>query len=136
MSQIPEFGDNLYDENVFIERLSVANNLILVAKTTSQTVGFKVGYQRFNDGSFYSWMGGVIPEFRELRIAKKLADAQEKWAKEHGYNAITFKTRNRLKPMLIFALKNGFDIIDVIPQDKICNHRIILKKLLSESIEH
>ncbi len=131
MSQIPEFGDNLYDESVFIERLSVAESLILVAKTNTRIVGFKSGYKRFNDGSFYSWMGGVLPEFRKLRIAKKLADAQEKWAKEHGYNAITFKTRNRLKPMLIFALKNGFDIIDVIPQDKDCNHRIILKKLLN-----
>ena len=133
MSQIPEFGDNQYDEAVFKNRLSGTENLILIAEISGQIVGFKVGYKRDEDGSFYSWTGGVIPEFRKQRIAKKLADAQEKWAKENQYSAITFKTRNYLKPMLIFALKNGFDIIDVIPKENISNHRIILRKELGRS---
>lgn len=132
MGNIPEFGDNQYDEVVFTNRLSEKKKLILIAVANNRTVGFKVGYKRDDDESFYSWMGGVLPEFRRLRIAKKLADAQEEWAKKQGYTAITFKTRNYLKPMLIFALKNGFNIIDVIPKEKISNHRIILKKLLNE----
>ena len=135
MSQIPEFGDNQYDEAVFKNRLSGTENLILIAVVGNHTVGFKVGYKRDEDGSFYSWMGGVIPEFRKLKIAKKLADTQEEWAKKQGYTAITFKTRNYLKQMLIFALKNGFNIIDVIPKEKITDHRIILKKLLNEKMD-
>lgn len=132
MGNIPEFGDKRYDEADFVNRLSGVQNLILIAVAKNCTVGFKVGYKRDDDGSFYSWMGGVLPEFRRLRIAKKLADAQEEWAKKQGYTAITFKTRNYLKPMLTFALKNGFNIIDVIAKEKITNHRIILKKLLNE----
>lgn len=133
MSHIPEFGDNQYDEAVFRNRLSGTEYLILIALRDNHNVGFKVGYRRGEDGSFYSWMGGVIPEFRKLGIAKKLADTQEEWAKKRSYTSITFKTRNYLKPMLIFALKNGFNIIDVIPKEKITNHRIILRKQLYES---
>lgn len=133
MSQIPEFSDNQYDEPVFINRLSGAESLILIAVKNNCKVGFKAGYNRDEDGSFYSWMGGVIPEFRKLQVAKKLANAQERWAVKRGYSAITFKTRNYLKPMLIFALKNGFDIIDVIPKEKTSNHRIILRKELDKT---
>lgn len=133
MSHIPEFGDNQYDEAVFRNRLLGTEHLILLAVRNNRNVGFKVGYRRDEDGSFYSWMGGVIPEFRKLGIAKKLADTQEEWAKKRSYTSITFKTRNYLKPMLIFALKNGFNIIDVIPKEKITNHRIILRKELNES---
>lgn len=136
MSQIPEFGDNQYDEAVFVNRLSRTEILILIAEIDNRKVGFKAGYKRDTDGSFYSWMGGVNPEFRKLQIAKKLADAQEEWIIKRGYSAITFKTRNYLKPMLIFALKNGFNIIDVIPKDKISNHRIILRKELGKSEQH
>ncbi len=132
MSHIPEFGDNQYDEAVFTNRLSGTESLILIAVKENHKIGFKAGYKRHEGGSFYSWMGGVIPEFRKLRIAKKLADTQEDWAKKRGYTSITCKTRNYLKPMLIFALKNGFNIIDVIPQEKITNNLIILKKLLSD----
>lgn len=133
MSLIPEFEDNQYDNAVFIKRLSGIESLILVAVTNNRNVGFKVGYKRHQDGSLYSWMGGVVPEFRKLGIAKKLADYQEKWAIKRGYTAIIFKTRNYLKPMLIFALKNGFNVIDVIPKEKITNHRIILRKELGKS---
>jgi predicted GNAT superfamily acetyltransferase len=130
--QIPEFSDNQYDEAEYNKRLSKANHLILIAKIDKRAVGFKVGYEKEQDGSFYSWMGGIVPDYRKQKVAQKLAFSQEEWVKNKGYTAITFKTRNYLKPMLIFALKNGFNIIDVIPKDKISNHRIILKKLLNE----
>ena len=132
MAQIPEFDDNQYTESEFTKRLNDVDSLILIAIASDKVVGFKVGYKRDEDGSFYSWMGGVVPKFRKQKIAKKLAAAQEKWAEGRGYSAIIFKTRNYLKPMLIFALQNGFNIIDVIPKEKISNHRIILRKELGK----
>jgi GNAT superfamily N-acetyltransferase len=61
-------------------------------------------------GNFYFWPGGVLPEYRRLGIASTLAQEQEDWAKQQGYSPVFFKTRNRRKAMLIFALKNGFDM--------------------------
>jgi GNAT superfamily N-acetyltransferase len=92
-------------------------------------VGFKVGYQREIDGSFYSWMGGVLPDFRRRHVARLLAEAQEKWAAGHGYRRITCKTRNRHKAMLLFALKNGFRITAVEPQPDPDENRIWLEKV-------
>lgn len=131
-SEIPEFSDNQYGEEVYAERLNNKPHLILVASLGEKPVGFKAGYERDPDGSFYSWMGGVIPEFRGLKIARRLAEEQELWAKKQGYSSIMFKTRNYLKSMLIFALKNGFNIIDVLKKEQEENHRIILKKILKK----
>lgn len=128
--QIPEFYDGIYDEKVYETRLFNTKSLILVALDRNTPVGFKLGYQRDNDGSFYSWMGGVLPGYRQLHIAQQLADAQEVWVKQEGYDAIVLKTRNRFKAMLIFAIKNGFCIEGVEQKEIIEDYRITLRKKL------
>jgi len=65
-----------------------------------------------------------------MGIAQALADAQETWAKEQGYSTITFKTRNSHKAMLLFALKNGFNIIGFEAKETIAENRILLQKPL------
>ena len=124
---IPEFIDP-HGAEVYEERILAVPHLILVAEYEGKLVGFKVGYER--DGEFYSWMGGVLSDYRRLGIAQKLANQQEKWAKEQGYTTILFKTRNHHKGMLIFALKNGFNIIGFKESDTIETSRILLKKKL------
>ncbi len=104
---IPELS-NPHDVQEYHSRMRGRDSLILVAYVGEEPAGFKVGYDKFNDGSFYSWMGGVIPKFRNHHIAKKLADRQEAWALSRGYRSIRFKTRNKHKAMLMFALSNGF----------------------------
>ena len=125
--QVPELT-NPYGEAVYREKLAGKPHLILVACEGLFPVGFKVGYQRESDGSFYSWMGGVLPDFRRRHAAGQLAEAQEKWAAEHGYRRVTCKTRNRHKAMLLFALKNGFRITAVEPQPDPDENRIWLEK--------
>lgn len=125
--QIPEF-DGPPPEEEYRRRLTGVPHLILVAYFGKQAIGFKVGYQR--DGYFYSWMGGVLPNFRRLRIAEKLARKQETWARAQGYDSITFKTRNQHKAMLIFALKNGFNIIGFREKESVETNRILLRKSL------
>ena len=125
--KIPEFI-NPRGANEYYRRLDGVPHLILVALINEKPGGFKVGYER--DGYFYSWMGGVLPEFRKLGIAKKLADRQEAWATEQGYSSVTFKTRNQHKGMLIFALKNGFDIIGFKERESVEVNRILLRKKL------
>lgn len=124
---IPEFRDPPGIER-YKERLVSVPHLILIAKVGEEIAGFKVGYQR--EDYFYSWMGGILPTYRQMGIAKMLADAQEDWAKQQGYDSITFKTRNQHKGMLIFALKNGFDIIGFKEKEDIATNRILLRKVL------
>lgn len=100
---IPEF-DNPHEASEYIKRLADKKYLILIAYDTDKPVGFKVGYEKYPDGSFYSWMGAVLPAYRRHQVAKKLAEVQETWAKENGYSKIQFKTRNRHTAMLLFAL--------------------------------
>lgn len=125
--QIPELTDPPGEE-IYQARLSGVRHLILVAEVDGVVAGFKAGYER--DGVFYSWMGGVKPAFRFSGLAKKLAMRQEEWAREHHYNSIVFKTRNHHKGMLIFALKNGFDIIGFQEKPFVSDHRVMLRKVL------
>jgi ribosomal protein S18 acetylase RimI-like enzyme len=127
--QVPELTDP-YGEAVYREKLAGKPHLILVACEGLFPVGFKVGYQREADGSFYSWMGGVLPDFRRRHVARLLAEAQEKWAVAQGYRRITCKTRNRHKAMLLFTLKNGFRITAVETQPDPDENRIWLEKVL------
>ncbi len=125
--KIPEFH-NPHELVTYQERLKNVPSITLVAYVDGVPAGFKVGYER--DGYFYSWMGAILPAYRRLGIARQLAEQQEAWAKEKGYPHVTFKTRNRLKPMLLFALSRGFDIIEIQPKATIAEYRIILRKKL------
>lgn len=125
--QIPELV-NPYGEAEYCARLSEVAHLILLAFVDNQPVGFKVGYERA--GGFYSWMGGVLPAYRRLGIAQALGDKQAQWAQQKGYPHLTFKTRNTHKAMLLFALKNGFDIIGFSERETVAENRILLRKKL------
>lgn len=126
---IPELIDP-YRAAVYHQRVDGKISLSLVAYVDDNAAGFKVGYDKLGDGSFYSWMGGVVPAYRRNGIAKALAQAQEDWAAAQGFESIVLKTRNRHKAMPIFALSHGFSIIGVEPRDATDEHRIILKKML------
>lgn len=125
--KLPEF-QNPYAASFYHQRLEEVPHLILVKQLNNQDVAFKVGYEREQDGSFYSWMGGVLPQARRNGIALALAQAQESWAKAQGYQCIKFKTLNRHKKMLYFALGRGFDIIGVDAFPERGENRIWLQK--------
>lgn len=133
--QIPEF-QNPYEAEVYETKLANVPHLILVAYDDGKPVGFKVGYER-EKGSFYSWMGAVLPSHRRKGVAQRLAEVQENWAREKGYPFITFKTRNYLKAMLTFGINNGFNIFKIEERETIGQYRIWLRKqLFNESKIH
>ena len=86
--------------------------LVLIAEIDNQSVGFKIGYDRFNNGSFYSWMGGVLPKFRRMGVAYSLANFQEKWAAKNEFSSILLKTRQKHDGMIAFSLNRGFIITE------------------------
>ena len=108
-ANVPEFDDP-YEIPEYSKRLYSTTHLILTAYDDHNPIAFKIGYQRHFDRSFYSWMGGVLPNYRRKGIANSLADHQETWAKKNGYNLIRMQTREKHKPMLALAIKRGFQI--------------------------
>jgi len=108
--KIPEFNSPF--EIKEYKKRCAGKHLAFIAEIDNQPVVFKVGYDRFNNGSFYSWRGGVLPDFRQKGVASLLADLQENWAIINGYNSILLKTRKKHKAMISFSLKRGFTITE------------------------
>lgn len=127
--QIPEFPGKA-SLDFYSDRLKHRLYLALVAEKEGELIGFKVGYQSDTPETFYSWMGGVRPEYRKFGVADALADFQENWAKEKGFASIFFKTRNRFPAMISFGLKRGFKIMEVIPKGGVEDYRIVMGKCL------
>lgn len=91
-------------------------------------VAFKLGY-KLNEREFYSWLGGVVPEFRGLGIASDLMTAQHEWARTQGFKRLQTKTQNRFREMLLLNIRSGFNIIGYHSSDE-GGAKIVLEKEL------
>ena len=109
--EIPEFTHR-YAEAQIEERLRGRPQLLIGAYVDDACVGYKVGYE-FQPRRFYSWLGGVLPQYRRRGIALALLNWQEGWARKNGYEVIRVTSENRYRSMLIFLLKNEYDIVGV-----------------------
>ncbi|MEM7571347.1 MAG: GNAT family N-acetyltransferase [Bacteroidota bacterium] len=118
--------DQAPDPTAYRARFAGVPHLILVAENNTSIVGFKVGYER--DGFWYSWLGGVHPDFRRQGIANLLADEQDRWAQAQNYPHVTCKTRNNNSTMQIWALRRGFHLIELQKRDRWEEHRVVLRK--------
>ena len=110
------------------EKLQRKNLLALVAMEDGIVTGFKFGYEH-DDAAFYSWLGGVHPEFQRRGIAKGLMTRQHVLVKELGYVTIRTYSRNEKMGMLILNLQSGFHIKSTFIDDKGW-HKIVLEKML------
>jgi ribosomal protein S18 acetylase RimI-like enzyme len=123
--QIPEF-EPWYPLDTWVERTTGKEIIALIARVDGLLAGFKVGY--FREDHFYSWVGGVLPEFRKNGVAKALAETQENLVGKAGTQMIKMKTRNRFTAMLSFALGRGFCIERVERKGDVHDWRITLHK--------
>src|SRR5262245_29527853 len=55
------------------------NPLILIASLEGQPVGFFTGFE-LKPTAFFSWLFGVLPDFRRSGIASQLMEAAQAWA--------------------------------------------------------
>lgn len=118
-----------YKLDFFKDRIHKKEDILMIlCYQQKQLLGFKIGY-RYNDITFYSWVGGVLPENRGNGIAKQLAQLQEQKAIEKGYQALRTKSMNRFKPMMILNLKNGFDITNIYTNE-VGQTKIVFEKTL------
>ena len=82
---------------------------LVLARADALPVGFKIGYESGGD-AFYSWLGGVHPEFRRRGIARTLLERQHAWCRSRGYAAVTTEAVNHNRAMLLLNLSRGFVI--------------------------
>lgn len=114
---IPEFPQKLELETLQA-RLSGRPHLCLLALEDDRPVAYKVGYQE-TPNRFYSWIGAVLPEYRGCGIARRLLHRQEEWVRAQGYGEINVWSENRYRGMLVFLLKEGYDIFAVAGDGKV-----------------
>ena len=128
VATIDEFS---HKENVesLASRLGDKRSLILVAESNGELVGFKMGYE-IDNGTFYSWFGGVTSQARRLGVAQALLEWQERWVTAQSYQAITVKSRNQFPSMLRLLLKNGYLIEGYEQRTPLIESRIMFIKTL------
>ena len=111
----------------FERRYQDKDKLIIVAYYENVPIGYIIGYDRDNDGSFYCWMAGVDNNYRRLGALTALMNYQMDWAKKKGYNKLKIRTRNNRREMLSFLVKNGFNFVSVENREDITENRINLE---------
>lgn len=111
----------------FEKRYQDKDKLIIVAYYENIPIGYIIGYDRDNDGSFYCWMAGVDNNYRRLGALTSLMNYQMDWAKKKGYNKLKIRTRNNRREMLSFLVKNGFNFVSVEEREDITENRINLE---------
>ena len=120
------FGGDVLKEGKLQDK---ANLLAVVAVEHGRVAGFKLGYEQ-PDGVFYSWLGGVHPDFQRQGIAAQCMIVQHEWCKQKGYHRVRTYGRNEKKAMLLVNLKAGFDIVSTFVDEK-GRHKIVFEKVLS-----
>ena len=132
LDEILEVYKSIFDDNkldFFKSRIHKKEGvLIILCYNSDMLVGFKIGY-RYNETTFYSWVGGVLLSYRQKGIAKHLAKLQEENVTTKRYSKMRTKSMNRFKPMMILNLKNGFNIVQVYTND-IGQTKVVFEKEL------
>ena len=79
------------DGEFFRNRFRGRHNVTtMVAMVDDRHVGFIIGFELMPT-TFFSWVCGVLPDFRRMGISTQLMQAQHAWAFDHAYNTIRFE---------------------------------------------
>ncbi|MCP4245684.1 MAG: GNAT family N-acetyltransferase [bacterium] len=98
-------------------------------------MGFACGYE-LRPTTYYSWLYGVLPDARRLGVATQLLVAETAWARDRGYEMARFECYNQHKPMLLLAIRAGYEIVGLRHDSHTANNLVILEKHLhKETVE-
>ena len=106
------------------------NPLVLIASLDERPIGFFCGFE-LKPSVFFSWLFGVMPDFRRRGIASQLMDAVHVWVREHEYDSIRFECHNQHRPMLHLAIEQEYDIVGIRWDPDRGQNLVIFEKVLS-----
>ena len=116
------------DVDYFERRLNHHRRVqVMLAELDGNPVGFSCGYE-LRPSTYYSWLYGVLPEARRLGVASQLMDAQHAWVQAQGYEMIRLECGNRHRPMLILAVRRGYDIVGIRWDSRTAGNLVIFEK--------
>jgi GNAT superfamily N-acetyltransferase len=107
------------------------NSLTLLARMDEKPVGFWIGFE-LKPGMFYHWMGAVLPDIRRHGVGRQLQEAQQAWAKDHGYEYIRCECMNHQREFIHFAVALGYDIVGIRWDSTHADNLIVFEKNLVE----
>ena len=116
------------DMEFFRRRFRGRHNVtMMVALIDDRHVGFIIGFELM-PSTYFSWLCGVLPEFRRLGIATQLIQAQQAYAQEHEYQIVRFECSNQHRPMLHVAIREGYDLVGIRWDTASANNVVIFEK--------
>ena len=83
---------------------------VFEARSEGALVGFKIGYA-LTQTRYYSWLGGVVPEYRRDGVAQALLSEQEERVRGVGYLRIRVKSMRKFPGMLALLQTNGYTLV-------------------------
>jgi ribosomal protein S18 acetylase RimI-like enzyme len=90
---------------------SVSMPIIVCARTQNSTlIGSKIGY-RVSPDVFYSWVGGVHPDYRRIGIARELMSIQHAWCSDRQIRIIRTKSLISNISMYTLNINSGYSVI-------------------------
>lgn len=107
------------------------NLVILIARLDDRPVGFAAGFE-LKPSTYYAWLCGVLPDFRNLGIASQLLHALQGWAAEHQYEFMRMECHNRHREIIRVAIDLEFDVAGVRWDSERQDNLIIFERALSE----
>ncbi|MCC7350319.1 MAG: GNAT family N-acetyltransferase [Phycisphaerales bacterium] len=107
------------------------NPLTLLARMGDRPVGFWIGFE-LKPGMFYHWLGGVAGDVRRHGVGRQLQEAQQAWARDHGYEFIRCECMNHQREFVHFAITMGYDIVGIRWDSTHADNLIVFEKNLVE----
>lgn len=101
------FGAPKADLHWRLEHMPSAS--VACASEAGRLVGFKAGYA-MGRGRYYSWLGGVHPDFRRRGIAAELMRQQHAWLRERGFETVETAANRDNLAMIRANLDHGFTV--------------------------
>ena len=88
------------------------------ATCEGQLVGFKIGFAMKLD-HYYSWLGGVHPDYQRNKIATELMRLQHMWLRDEGYRTVETSAQQNNHAMGKLNLDSGFQVVGLRFKDQL-----------------
>ena len=116
---------NLVDSRWRLQNMPVGTSFC--ARFDDRLVGFKTGYAT-KRRHYYSWLGGVHPDWLRQGIARQLMKHQHQWLRQQGFHTVETGAQEDNRAMCALNLASGF--VQVGTRSKARGRQCIFEKAL------